>query len=160
MSDLSMIRPTVPEDTAHLVKLAEGTGVFKPMEIDALRDCLVDYNQTLHKLGHHAISHEVDGRLLGFAYYAPAQITERTWYLYWIAVTKDRQAHGIGSELLAQVERNVRALNGRLLFIETSSTGHYELTRRFYRKQGYEETAVMRDYYADDDHMVVFRKRL
>jgi hypothetical protein len=34
------------------------------------------------------------------------------------------------------------------------------LTRRFYRKHGYDQDAVLRDFYSDGDDMVVFRKRL
>ena len=51
------------------------------------------------------------------------------------------------------------ARGGRVLFIETSSLGHYDLTRRFYLKHQYEQAATIPDYYADGDHMVVFRKR-
>ena len=53
---------------------------------------------------------------------------------------------------------DIRQLNGRLLLIETSSLPHYELTRRFYLKHHYDQAAVLRDFYADGDDMVVFRK--
>ena len=91
---------------------------------------------------------------------APAAMTDRTWYLYWIAVRKALQARGAGGELLRHAEDDARRERGRLLLIETSSMPHYELTRRFYGKHGYEEHAVLRDYYAAGDDMVVFRKRL
>ena len=48
----------------------------------------------------------------------------------------------------------------RVLFIETGSPPHYELTRRFYLKHGYEQHALLKDFYADGDSMVVFRKAL
>ena len=35
-----MIRPTVPADTPTLLTLTQGTGVFKPLEIEALREVL------------------------------------------------------------------------------------------------------------------------
>ena len=87
-------------------------------------------------------------------------MTDRAWYLYWIAVTRERHRGGRGSALLKHVEDDVRAQGGRVLFIETSSLGHYEPTRRFYLKHGYEITGALKDYYADGDDMVVFRKRL
>ena len=87
-------------------------------------------------------------------------MTDRTWYLYWIAVRKQLQARGIGAALLRHAEEEMRQAAGRLLLIETSSLPHYELTRRFYLKHAYEITAVLRDYYSDGDDMVVFRKRL
>ena len=153
-----MIRPTVAADTPHLVELARGTGVFKPMEIDALQEVLDDYHATNHAEEHHAITYERQGHILGFAYYAPAAMTDRTWYLYWIAVSKETHAKGIGSAMLKEVEHSIRGQGGRMLLIETSSLAHYDLTRRFYLRQGYEQTAALRDFYADGDDMVVFRK--
>src|SRR5439155_26143744 len=98
--------------------------------------------------------------ILGYAYYAPTPMTDRTWQLWWIAVTKQTQAKGIGSKLLKYVEDDIRSKRGRILLIETSSLPHYDPTRKFYLKHGYEQEAIMRDYYADGDNLVVFRKRL
>ena len=155
-----MIRPTVPADTPLLVALAEATAVFKPLEIEALREVLDDYHESNRQEGHRSVTDERHGRVVGFAYYAPAAMTDRTWYLYWIAVGKQTQARGVGGELLRHAEQDIRAAGGRVLFIETSSLPHYELTRRFYLKHHYEEAAVLADYYADGDDMVVFRKQL
>jgi ribosomal protein S18 acetylase RimI-like enzyme len=153
-----MIRPTVPADTPMILQIAEGTGVFKPHEIVALNEVISDYHAAGPGEDHHAITYEKDGRIIGFAYYAPAAMTDRSWYLYWIAVSKQTQARGVGGYLLRHAEEDIRKRNGRVLFIETSSLPHYELTRKFYLKHGYEVTAVLRDYYADGDDMVVFRK--
>jgi ribosomal protein S18 acetylase RimI-like enzyme len=153
-----MIRRTKPADTPTLLELTSGTGVFKPHEVEALGEVLSDYHATNHLHGHQAVTYEKGGRILGYAYYAPAAMTDRTWYLYWIAVTKDTQAKGIGGVLLRHSEDEIRKQGGRVLFIETSSLPHYAQTRRFYEKHGYEVTGVLRDYYADGDDMVVFRK--
>ncbi len=155
-----MIRATVPADTPLLVPLARDTGVFKPLEIEALQEVLDDYHAANKDLGHRSITYEKDGQVIGFAYYAPAAMADRTWYLYWIAVSKQTQARGVGSYLLRHAEEDIKKAGGRVLFIETSSLPSYELTRRFYVKHNYEQAAVLRDYYADGDDMVVFRKRL
>jgi GNAT superfamily N-acetyltransferase len=156
-----MIRPTVPGDTSVLVSLAQETGVFKPHEILALREVLDEYHGENEGEGHFCVTYEEDGEILGFAYYAPASMTVSSWYLYWIAVRRGTQAKGIGGHLLAHVEEDIRARQkGAVLFIETSSLPHYELTRRFYLKKGYNQEAVLHDYYAPGDDMVVFRKAL
>jgi ribosomal protein S18 acetylase RimI-like enzyme len=154
-----MIRPTTPEDIPALIGLAEGTGVFKPLEVVALREVLDDYFAFELEQGHRSLTYEHLGRPIGFAYYAPAAMTDRTWYLYWIAVAKSSQARGIGTELLRSAEAEIRR-SGRVFLIETSSLSHYEPTRRFYLKHGYEQAAVIRDFYADGDDLVVFRKRM
>jgi ribosomal protein S18 acetylase RimI-like enzyme len=155
-----MIRPTQPEDTPALVALAEGTGVFKPHEIVALREVLDDYHSDNHAYGHRSVTLLEDGAPAGFIYYAPADMTDRTWYVYWIAVVKPTQARGYGAALLRHAEDDIRRAGGRVLFIETSGLPHYDLTRRFYLKHGYDQEAVLRDYYAEGDDMIVFRKRL
>src|SRR5579884_3236189 len=155
-----MIRPTTTSDTPHLLELTEGTGVFKPHEIEALNEVLSDYHAGAHEEGHIAVTYEDKERILGYAYYAPAAMTDRTWYLYWIAVKRDIHAKGIGSKLLRHAEDDIRKRNGRVLFIETSSLPHYELTRKFYLKHGYEVTGVFFFKQKTAYEMVVFRKKL
>jgi ribosomal protein S18 acetylase RimI-like enzyme len=155
-----MIRQTVPADTPVLVNLAQGTNVFKPHEIVALNEVLDDYHSTNHAHGHRAVTFEKDGQNLGFAYFAPADMTDQTWYLYWIAVTKQTQARGIGTQLLHYSEKEIHKAGGRLYIIETSSLPQYEKTRQFYLKHGYEQHAEIADFYADGDSMVIFRKHL
>ncbi|HEX3869090.1 MAG TPA: GNAT family N-acetyltransferase [Pirellulales bacterium] len=155
-----MIRPTTIADRSTLIALATETGVFKPLEIVALGEVLDDYHTQNQKFGHRSVTCEREGGIVGFAYYAPAAMTDRSWYLYWIAVAKKVQARGIGGELLAFAEEDIRRLDGRLFLIETSSLPHYEPTRRFYLKHGYDQAAALRDFYADGDDMVVFSKHI
>ncbi len=155
-----MIRPTLPADSPTLIELAQATGVFKPIEITALGEVLDDYHSTNHAHGHRAITFEQAGQNMGFAYYAPAAMTDRSWYLYWIAVAKHTHARGIGGKLLKHAEDDIRSSGGRILFIETSSLPHYDLTRKFYLKHHYERACILPDFYADGDDLVVFSKRL
>jgi GNAT superfamily N-acetyltransferase len=154
-----MIRPTDPGDTPDLIAIARGTEVFKPLELVALGEVLDDYHAEEQAHGHRSLTFEQDGRPIGFAYYAPASMADRAWYLYWIAVAKSTHARGIGSQLLRAAEEEIRNLGGRLLLIETSSLPHYEPTRRFYLKHGYEVACRLADFYADGDDLVVFSKR-
>jgi GNAT superfamily N-acetyltransferase len=155
-----MIRPTARDETDLLVLMAAGTGVFKPLELDTLRELLGDYHTNEGTDGHRAVSIEEVGRVVGFAYFAPTPMTEATWHLYWIVVDKSVQARGIGANLMHFVEAEVKAAGGRVLLIETSALLAYELTRKFYLKLDYEHEATVRDFYADGDHQVIFRKRL
>lgn len=155
-----MIRTTRASETELLQALAVGTGVFKPLEIEALGDVLGAYHAGNIDFGHRAVTAEQDGEAIGFAYYAPTPMTEQTWHLYWIFVAKASQARGLGARLLAHAEADIVRAGGRIFLIETSSLPSYEPTRRFYLKHGYEQAAVVRDFYADGDDQVIFRKRL
>lgn len=156
-----MIRPTVPADTPALLEITRGTGVFTPADVQALNEVLDDYHASSAESDEHAsVTYEQDGKILGFAYYALAPMTDRTWHLWWIAVDRRTQAKGVGGELLGHVENVIRAAAGRLLLIETSSLPNYEPTRRFYEKHDYDRYAVLPDYYGDGHNMVIFSKRL
>jgi len=154
-----VIRSTEPGDTQPLVTLAASTEVFKPLELVALEEVLCDYFATNKALGHRALT-AIEGAIQGFAYFAPAAMTDRTWYLWWIAVTPSTQAKGIGSELLRLAEEEVRQQRGRILLVETSSLPHYEPARKFYVKHGYSQAATIAGYYAAGDDMVVFSKAM
>lgn len=156
----SLLRPSEPAETPELLALAEGTGAFKPIEIQALKEVLDDYHARERANGHRCVTAWRDERPSGFAYWAPAAMTDRSWYLYWIAVRRDLQTLGLGARLLAACESDIRAAGGRLLLIETSGLPGYAATRRFYAGRGYEPPCVIPDFYADGDDMLVFRKRL
>ena len=155
-----MIRPTIPEDTAALIAMTEGTGLFLPIDLDALDGVLKDYHEVEAGQGHRCVTFEQEGQAIGFAYYAPASMTDRTWHLWWIVVSKQIQAKGVGGQLLRYVEDAARAENARLMMVETSGLPTYDLTRRFYVKHGYDVAGVLKDFYADGHDMVIYRKRL
>lgn len=155
-----MIRPTLAGDVPLLIELAGETGVFRSIEMTGLAEVLADYLQRPGGDGYHCYTYERDGRVLGFVCHGPNTMTDRTWDLYWIVVAKAAQGQGIGSALLRFAEEDIRRQNGRLVMVETSSTPLYEPTRRFYSRHGYEQVAVVPDFYADGDGLVLFRKRL
>jgi ribosomal protein S18 acetylase RimI-like enzyme len=154
-----MIRPTEPRETPAILEIARATGVFKALELVALGEVLDDYHAREFGNGHRCVSYEIEGEVVGFAYFAPAAMADRVWYLYWIAVDPTRQGQGIGVSLLNHVEDAIREARGRLHLIETSSLPHYEPTRTFYLKRGYVIASILRDFYADGDDLVVFAKR-
>lgn len=156
-----MIRFAVPADSPAIIQLTAATGVFKPMEIEVLQDVLDEYY--FKEIGNGHVANVVvanDGTLLAYAYYAPTEMTDRTWHLYWIAVAKGHQGRGLGTELLWYIENDIRLRGGRLLVIETSATEPYAPTRKFYAKHGYTNVAVVPDFYAEGDGMVIFTKKL
>jgi ribosomal protein S18 acetylase RimI-like enzyme len=156
-----MLRPTTPDDTDILVSLTAETGFFKPHEVETLREVLADYHGGNADLGHVALTWEdIGDQINGLVYYAPAAMTDRTWYLYWIVVRGECRGLGIGKQMLHVVETDIRDRGGRLLLIETSSVPLYEPTRQFYLRTGYDRVAHIPDYYADGDGLMVFGKRV
>jgi ribosomal protein S18 acetylase RimI-like enzyme len=155
-----MHRPASPEDTPALVRMADETGFFRPIEIEALQEVLDDWHAANRADGHRCDVWLEGGEPIGFVYFAPAPMTDRTWQLWWIVVRTDQQGRGLGSAMLRHAEAEIREANGRVLFIETGSIEKYEPTRRFYLKHGYDLNAELKDFYMEGDSMIVFRKAM
>lgn len=153
-----MIRPSSPEDRDVILEMTKGTEVFYDHEVEALGEVLDDYQAINVEYDHRAMTLLDGDTIIGFAYYAPTAMTDRTWELWWIVISKERQGEGFGKLLLDAVESDVVVEQGRLMLIETSSLPHYLPTRHFYRKRGYRQVASIPDFYADGDDKLIFHK--
>ncbi len=154
-----MIRPTKPEDTEALMALCKVTGLFQPQELAVLGAMLAEYFQGALGADHCWIMDDDDG-LVGIAYYAPEKFADKVWNLYLIGIHPDRQGEGRGTTLLRHVENSLALRGERILIIETSGLGSFEQTRAFYRKNGYDEEARIREFYRAGDDKIVFWKAL
>ena len=101
-----------------------------------------------------------EGGPVAVAYYAPERMTEGTWNLYLIAVHPQHQGKGRGSALLRQVEAALAERGERVLLVETSGLPEFDRTRAFYRSNGYNEEARIRDFHQAGEDKVIFRKVL
>ena len=62
--------------------------------------------------------------------------------------------------MLNHVEHALALQGARVLLVETSGLPTFERTREFYRKNGYDLEARIRDFYKAGDDKIVFRKAL
>ena len=154
-----MFRPATPEDTAAVVDLVVAAEMFSADDAWLVKGMLADYFETNKQHGHVCVIDD-EGGPLGVVYYQPKSAADRVWDLTMIAVRPAHQGRGRGAAMLRGVEEDLRAGGGRLLLVETSALAQYDRTRAFYVKCGYEEEARIRDYWAEGDDLVVFRKAL
>ncbi len=154
-----MIRSATPDDQAALMSLYKALGLFESDELDELGGMLSEYFDG-HLGSDHCWIADDDGGLQGAAYYAPEVLSGGTWNMYFIGVHPSRQGKGRGTALLRHVEQSLNARGDRLLLVETSSLDSFEPTRTFYRKNGFEEEARIRDYYKAGEDKIIFRKAL
>jgi GNAT superfamily N-acetyltransferase len=154
-----MIRPITPDDTGELINLAKSIGLFSPDELEELRQMLAD------SLGEEGDTHpfwitDDDDGLVGLAYCEPERMTNGTWNLQLIGVHPTHQKQGRGGKLLRFVEEILAGRGARVLLVETMGTPNFEHVRTFYRKNGYDEEARIREFYAEGADKIVFRKAL
>lgn len=77
-----------------------------------------------------------------------------------IAVLPDHQGKGVGGAIVNALEGLLQQGGHRVLIADTSGADAFESTRAFYRKNGYEEAARLRDFWAEGDDKVTFWKSL
>ncbi len=106
-----------------------------------------------------AIGAEVDGHIGGWICWGPTPCTIGTYDLYWMAVDPALQGAGIGTALIAEMERRL-AGQARLIVVETAGRPDYAATRRFYEARGYHAVATIPDFYAQGDDQVVYVKEV
>ena len=148
----------MPADVAALRRLVASTGVFYRQERAVALELLEARLTQGPRSGYSFFFAERRGELLGYAAWGQAPLTQRTFDLYWIAVTPAAQGQGLGQALLELVEGAIAARGGGNLYIETSSRKAYARTRRFYVDAGYRRVARLRDFYAPNDHKLMFCK--
>lgn len=154
-----LVVPLVPAQRAAVERLLRATGYFRADEIVTAMEVLDAFFAAPERDYSALGALDADGALAGYVVYGPTPCTLGTYDLYWIAVAPDRQHAGIGSLLLAEMERRLRG-RARLVLIETSGQPLYAPTRAFYERRGYHEVARVPDFYADGDDRVIFARRV
>ena len=93
-------------------------------------------------------------------YCVPEKLTEGTYNLLAIGVLKESQGKGIAGKMMKHIELMLKQKGGRILIVETSSDDGHIAARNFYKKIGYTQEAVIRDFWKDGEDKIVFWKKL
>ena len=105
-----------------------------------------------HPSARHQYVAEADGIIIGLA----SGLAQHRWfYLTDLWVHKDHRGTGLGSKLLAMLEKKVQSVGIAHMYTWTSGPGN----TIFYQKQGYEIFAQFDNFYeVEGHHKVGFRK--
>ena len=148
-----------PDDRETVRHVTRATEMFHPPEVDVAVELVDDWLVNGQKSDYWFVFADTDsGQTLGYACFGYNSMTESSWELYWIAVDPATQGHGIGRQLLAEVETRIRAAGGTRLYAETSGRPAYAPTRAFYLASGYSVAAELAEFYAPGDGKIIFVK--
>ena len=149
------IKATSSDDIAGLQAVLDGTELF-PSEMlpDMLAPALASETEAFWLTCHYG------GEAVGLCYTVPEELTDGTWNMLALAVRPDLQGKQLGTALVCATERRLKDNRQRILIVDTSGTDDFALTRKFYVRNGYEDVARIRDFWAAGDDKVIFRKAL
>ena len=154
---LSSLRHLTAADRSRIEEITRAVGVFRTDEIPVALE--VFDGAVAGSPDYMALGAEYDGRLAGWICWGPTPCTLGTYDLYWMAVDPAHHGLGIGTALVAAMERTLLGV-ARLVVVETAGRADYAPTRAFYEARGYRQAARIPDFYAPGDDQVVYVKKV
>jgi len=148
-------------DLTRLEEILRSTGYFYEFEIRvALEIADETISKGTEKSGYYWLKVTDENKIIAFANYGKDGFSTHSWELYWIAVHQDSRHKKTGSALLKTIEEKVIKYGGKILWAETSGRPLYASTEGFYKRNGYELQASLKDYYGLGDPKQVYCKVL
>ncbi len=148
----------VPGDRNKIFSLLTGSGFFHPREMAYGMDLLDEHLLRGESSSYKFMLHEIDNMLLAYGCYGPIRLSDRRYLLHWLAVDRNYQHQGLGQKLETAIAAKIRSLGGAKIYAEISNRDVHAPARGFYEICGYKLAAAIPDYYADNDHKVLYVK--
>jgi len=149
------------EDRKNIEEILRSTGFFYEFEIETALEIA---DETLEKgterSGYYWLKATDEDGVIAFANYGKNAFSTHSWDLYWIAVHQNSRNKKLGTVMLKAIEEDVRLQGGKILWIETSGRPLYASTEGFYRKNGYQLAASLKDFYGPGDPKQIYSKVL
>jgi GNAT superfamily N-acetyltransferase len=150
-----------PEDLKEIEAILRSSDFFYDFEIEiALGLAEATLTSGPEDTGYFWMKVYDGNQLVAFANYTKNAFSVHSWDLYWIAVHQNSRHKKLGSLLLKAVEDDVRNSGGKILWLDTSGRPLYAPTERFYKRNGYQLHASLKDFYAPGDPKQVYSKIL
>lgn len=147
-------------DLEAVHEIVISSGFFSQPEVEVAIELVGERLSKGVASGYFFLFADMDGRTIGYACFGPVACTVHSFDVYWIAVLDEMRGNGLGREILWRIEEKMNEMGGRRIYVETSSREEYDSTRSFYRRCGYTEEAVLKDFYSAGDHKVIYLKVL
>ena len=111
--------------------------------------------------GAHYFVCEVAGKVVGHLGYKPDLWGAKgIFWAEWGYVHKDYQKKGIATKLWDHLEEHTKANGGRKIYFDVGNAEEHGDAIRLYEKRGYIVEGTLLDYWGDNDHFLVFAKKI
>lgn len=156
--DITLREEVRASDAAAVREIVASTGFFYTPEIDVAVELVDERLAKGPASGYFFVFAEQGERVIAYSCYGPIACTTHSYDLFWIAVHKDLQGHGLGRRLMVESEKRIATAGGRRVYVETSGREQYGPTRSFYERCGYRREAVLAEFYGPADDKVIYLK--
>ncbi len=146
-------------DLSAVRNILQSSGFFRPDEVDVAVELVQERLEKGAESGYEFIFMDIDDRTVAYVCYGLIPCSLISYDLYWIGTHQDYRNKGLGKIILKETEESVRKLNGKAIYIETSSKEMYLPTQKFYVNNNYELKFIYEDFYDIGDSKFVYVKR-
>jgi ribosomal protein S18 acetylase RimI-like enzyme len=150
------IRAITASDIEGLKKVVDSSGLFPADYLDEMVAGYFNDADTQDIW----FTYSDNNQPVAIGYCVPEKLTDGTYNLLAIGVSQDFQRRGVAGEMMKYIEQLLKHKGGRILIVETSSDDAQIGARKFYKKIGYTQAAVIKDFWKDGEDKIVFWKRL
>ena len=150
------IRPITNTDIDGLKNVLDSCGLFPSEYLDEM---IADYFNNLDTQDIW-FTYIDNNSPVAIGYCVPEKLTNGTYNLLAIGVSENSQKKGIANEVMKYIEQELKSRDGRILIVETSSDDAQTGARKLYKKIGYTQEAIIRDFWNDGEDKIVFWKKL
>ena len=150
------IREVIHSDLDSLKIVLDSCGLFPSEYLD---DMISDY---FHNLDTNEIwfTYVENDSPISIGYCIPEKLTSGTYNILAIGVSENHQRKGVAVEMMNFIEQKLKTIGARVLIIETSSDDAQIGARNLYQKLGYNQEAVIRDFWNEGEDKIVYWKKL
>jgi len=150
------IRPVTKTDINGMKQVVDSSELFPSEYLDEMISDYFDNPDTQDIW----FTYIDNNKQVAIGYCVPEKFTDGTYNLLAIGVSKDTQRKGIASQMMNYIEQRLKQNDGRILIVETSSDDAQIGARNFYKKIGYIQAAVIKDFWKEGEDKIVFWKKL
>ena len=150
------IREVIHSDLDSLKIVLDSCGLFPSEYLDEM---ISDY---FHNLDTNEIwfTYVENDSPISIGYCIPEKLTSGTYNLLAIGVSENHQRKGVAVEMMNFIEQKLKTIGARVLIVETSSDDAQIGARNLYQKLGYNQEAVIRDFWNEGEDKIVYWKKL
>lgn len=150
------IREVIHSDLDSLKIVLDSCGLFPSEYLDEM---ISDY---FHNLDTNEIwfTYVENNSPISIGYCIPEKLTSGTYNLLAIGVSENHQRKGVAVEMMNFIEQKLKTIGARVLIVETSSDDAQIGARNLYQKLGYNQEAVIRDFWNEGEDKIVYWKKL
>jgi ribosomal protein S18 acetylase RimI-like enzyme len=146
----------LPSDVSDIEDIVLSSGFFSKEEVSIAVELIEERLLKGPESGYCFLFLEKNGIMTGYSCYGPIPGTCDSFDLYWIALRNECRGMGLGKLLLKETEKKLASLQGRHIYIETSSRNQYLPPRKFYEACGYTGEAFLKDFYSSGDSKIIY----